>query len=108
MQPYDVEQSIVEGRQELNQLFDTIVRNALSMDSYEAESFIFSEIMKVGHAAMKVYFASVGTGDVGKNMQTSDGSLYSREASLRGRNYFSVFGKLKVPRTCYRKKGLPG
>ncbi len=62
MQPYDVEQSIVEGRQELNQLFDTIVRNALSMDSYEAESFIFSEIMKVGHAAMKVYFASVGTG----------------------------------------------
>jgi hypothetical protein len=108
MQPYDVEQSIVEGRQELNQLFDTIARNALSMDSYEAESFIFSEIMKVGHAAMKVYFASVGTGDVGKNMQTSDGSLYSREASLRGRNYFSVFGKLKVPRTCYRKKGLPG
>ncbi|MCI5226676.1 MAG: ISKra4 family transposase, partial [Candidatus Electrothrix sp. AX2] len=77
MQPYDVEQSIVEGRQELNQLFDTISRNALSMDSYEAESFIFSEIMKVGHAAMKVYFASVGTGDVGKNMQTSDGSLYS-------------------------------
>jgi len=108
MQPYDVEQSIVEGRHELNQLFDTIIRNASSIDSYEAERFIFSEVMKVGYAAMKVYFASVGTGDVGENIQTPEGSLYSREASLRGRNYFSVFGKLKVPRTCYRKKGLPG
>lgn len=108
MQPYDVEQSVMEGRCELNKLFDIIAENSSSMDAYEAESFIFSELMKVGHTAMKVYFGSIGTGDIGENMQTPEGSLYSREASLRGRDYFSVFGKLKVPRTCYRKKGLPG
>jgi len=31
-----------------------------------------------------------------------------REKRLLGRDYFSVFGKLKVPRTCYRVEGLDG
>ena len=30
------------------------------------------------------------------------------EQTLRGRDYFSIFGKFKVARTCYRAPGEPG
>ena len=50
-------------------------------------------------------FAQRGTGDVGPAIMRADGVLLPRENKLRGRDYFSLFGKFTVARTCYR---LPG
>ena len=55
--------------------------------------------MQVGLAAMKSYFATKGTGDVGKDLVLPDGTVATKADALRGRDYFSVFGKFKVPRT---------
>lgn len=108
MQPYDMESSLMEGEYEVKQLFQFVHDHADEMNANEAEKTIFEWLKKIGLAAMKGYFASVGTGDIGDSIQTPEGEIFKREARLRGRDYFSVFGKLKVPRTCYRRRGLPG
>jgi hypothetical protein len=57
---------------------------------------------------MKLYFAQRGPGDVGPAVTRADGVFLPREQKLRGRDYFSLFGKFAVPRTCYRTPGEPG
>jgi hypothetical protein len=57
---------------------------------------------------MKLYFAQRGTGDVGPALTRADGMLLPREQQLRERDYFSLFGKFAVARTCYRTPGEPG
>jgi hypothetical protein len=44
----------------------------------------------------------LGTGDVGPELISETGMVMEKQAGLYGRDYFSVFGKVKVPRTCYR------
>ena len=57
---------------------------------------------------MQLYFAQRGTGYVGPAVTRADGVVLPREHALRGRDYFSLFGKFAVPRTCDRTPGEPG
>ena len=57
---------------------------------------------------MKCYFASKGTGDIGAELVLDNGAMLKKVSTLRGRDYFSVFGKIKVPRTYYRSEGVAG
>ena len=45
---------------------------------------------------------------MGPAITRADGVLLPREQTLRGRDYFSLFGKFAVARTCYRTPGEPG
>ena len=54
---------------------------------------------------MKLYFAQRGTGDVGPAITRADNVRLPREQTLRGRDYFSLFGKFAVARSCYRTLG---
>ena len=69
---------------------------------------IFKRLLPIGLAAMQLYFAQRGTGDVGPAVMLDDGARLPREKRLRGRDYFSLFGKFAVARTCYRTPGEPG
>src|SRR5215207_10882010 len=80
----------------------------IPMEAHEAETGIFKRLLPMGLAAMKLYFAQRGTGDVGPAVTRADGVLLPREQRLRERDYFSLFGKFAVPRTCYRTPGEPG
>ncbi len=108
MQAFSIEQSIIEGDREVKNLFDFVQKNAAEFDAYEMEQSIFLKLMKIGLAAIKCYFAEKGTGDTGAELVLEDGTVLKKESGLRGRDYFSVFGKLKVPRTCYRCEGYAG
>lgn len=108
MPPYSIEQSICEGQLEVKQLFEFVTNNAEAMDAYSMEEAIFERVMGIGLAAMKGYFAEKGTGDVGDVLELEDGTILKKEERLLYRNYFSVFGKLAVPRTCYRINGREG
>jgi len=108
MSPYSIEQSISEGRLEVKQLFEFVTNNAENMDAYSMEQGIFSRIMGIGLSAMKGYFAEKGTGDVGNVLELEDQTTLKKEKRLLWKNYFSVFGKLTVPRTCYRTNGREG
>ena len=107
MLAYSLEDSLLKGKVEVKQLFDFIDKNAKLMDAYEMELGIYQWIQKIGLAAMQGYFAKKGTGDIGDVLDL-DGIVLKKENTLRTRDYFSVFGKFPVPRTCYRKQGHTG
>jgi hypothetical protein len=108
MDALDVEMSIAEGEQALQALITFARENAGTLEAHEAEKGIFKRLLPIGLAAMKLYFAQRGPGDVGPAVTRADGVLLPREAPLRGRDYFSLFGKFAVARTCYRAPGEPG
>jgi len=108
MEALEVETSIAEGEQALQALITFVRDNAGKLAAHEAEQGIFKRLLPIGLAAMKLYFAQRGPGDVGPAVTRADGMLLPREQKLRGRDYFSIFGKFKVARTCYRVPGEPG
>ena len=108
MEALDVETSIAEGEQALQALLTFVRENAGQLAAHEAEKGIFQRLLPIGLAAMKLYFAQRGTGDVGPAVTRADGVLLPREQQLRGRDYFSIFGKFKVVRMCYRAPAEPG
>jgi hypothetical protein len=108
MEALDVETSIAEGEQALQALLQFTREHAGQLEAHEAEKGIFKRLLPIGLAAMKLYFAQRGTGDVGPAVTRADGMLLPREQTLRGRDYFSIFGKFKVARTCYRAPGETG
>ncbi len=108
MSPNSIEQRVLEGQLEINQLFEFVMNNAEAMDAYSMEQAIFSRVMGIGLTVMKGYFAQKGTGDVGDVLKLEDGTTLKKEKRLLWKNYFSVFGKFGVPRTCYRTNGLDG
>ena len=108
MKALSAERSILDGQKELEELFKYVETDAKALKAYDMEKVIFSRIMRIGLAAMKCYFAEKGTGDVGAESALDDGTMLKKETALRGRNYFSVFGKIKVPRTYYRGEGPAG
>ena len=108
MDALEVEMSIAEGEQALQALLQFVRESAGTLEAHEAEKGIFKRLLPIGLAAMKLYFAERGTGDVGPAVTRADGVLLPREQKLRGRDYFSLFGKFAVPRTCYRTPGEAG
>jgi hypothetical protein len=108
MQAFTVEESILEGQDKVKNLFTFIQNNAFELDAYEMEKSIFKQLQEIGLAAMKCYFAKNGTGDIGDTLQMKDKIILKRQSSLRGKVYFSVFGKLSIPRTYYYKEGYAG
>jgi hypothetical protein len=108
MDALDVEVSIAEGEQALQALLTFVTESANQLEAHEAEKGIFKRLLPIGLAAMKLYFAQRGTGDAGPAITRADGEMLPREKPLRGRDYFSIFGKFKVARTCYRMPGKPG
>lgn len=110
MDALDVERSIAKGEEALHRMFEDVRSQARDRktEAAGAERTIFGMLMPIGRAAMEAYFAEKGTGDVGIAIQAPDGAVLRRESRLRGKDYFPVFGKIEVPRTCYRREGRPG
>jgi len=106
MPAYSTEETLLEGHMKVNELFEFVTENAEEMDAYAMEKGIFSRILSIGLSAMKGYFAQKGTGDVGDVLELDDETTLKREKRLLWKNYFSVFGKFKVPRTSYRAEGV--
>jgi len=108
MEAFEVEASIAEGEEAWQALLSFVQEKAGELEAHEAEKGIFKRLMPLGLAAMRLYFAERGTGEVGRAVEREDGVVLVREGQLRERDYFSLFGKLAVPRTCYRTAGAAG
>ncbi|MDM8539734.1 ISKra4 family transposase [Desulfococcaceae bacterium HSG9] len=108
MKALSVEQSILDGEKELQELFKYVETDAQKLEAYDMEKVIFSRIMQIGLAVMKCCFAEKGTGDIGAESPLDNGAILEKVSTLRGRDYFSVFGEIKVPRTYYHSVGLSG
>ena len=108
MSAYSIEEMVLEGHMEVKELFEFVKNNAEAMDAYSMEQNIFDRVMGIGLTAMKGYFAEKGTGDIGDVLELEGGTTLKKKKMLLWKNYFSVFGKFGVPRTCYRTNGLDG
>lgn len=108
MRAISTEKSISDGNLELQKLYEFIRENASEFKSYDIEKHIFSSVLQIGFYAMQYFFAEKGTGDVGPTLKLDNGKILEKESCLRGRDYYSIFGKFKVPRTCYRADGFWG
>jgi len=108
MQAFNLEQSIIEGNNQVKELFEFVGKMAVEYDAGEMEKAIFTRAMQIALFALKAYFAVKGTGDIGPEISLSDGKILQKQKGFSGRDYFSIFGKLKVPRTCYRTEGESG
>jgi hypothetical protein len=108
MRAISAEKSISEGKLELQSLFEFVRNNAKEFKAYEMEKHILQKVLKIGLIAMQYFFSQKGTGDVGPELKLDNDRILKKEAGLRERHYFSIFGKFKVPRTCYRLEGFWG
>ena len=72
MEALDVETSIAEGEQALQALMQFAREYAGKLEAHEAEKGIFKRLLPIGLAAMKLYFAQRGTGDVGPAITRAD------------------------------------
>jgi hypothetical protein len=68
MQAFTLEQSIIEGKSQLKELFEIVEKMAANYDACEMEKEIFSRVMQIGLLALKGYFGAKGTGDVGAEL----------------------------------------
>jgi hypothetical protein len=107
MEAFSIEQSLLEGEKQVKELFEYVRSEAENLEAYEMERAIFAKLMRIGLSAMKGYLAEKGTGDVGEELKV-EGVVMKKESLLRGRTYYSVFGKLEVPCSCYRAEGHEG
>jgi hypothetical protein len=105
MQAFNLEQSIIEGNNQVKELFEFVSKMAVEYEAGEMEKAIFTRAMQIGFFALKAYFAVKGSGDIGSEISLSDGKILQRQSGLFGRDYFSIFGKLKVPRHVTGEKG---
>jgi len=108
MDALEVETSIAEGEQALQTLLKCVSESAGTLEAHETAKGIFKRLLPIGLAAMQLYFAPRGTGELGAAVTRADGMLLPREAQLRARDYCALFGTFAVPRTCDRTPGEPG
>jgi len=108
MEAFEVEASRAEGEEAWPALLSFVRETAGQLEAQDAEKGSFKRRLPLGLAALRLYFAERGTGAVGPAVEREDGEVLLREGKLRARAYFSLFGKLAVPRTCYRTAGAAG
>lgn len=107
MEAFSMEQSIERVDELVKEVFNFIDESAGSSNAYEMEKRIYERVMAMGQELLKGYFAKKGTGDRGADM-LCEGHHLKRQSDLRGKDYFSIFGKFKIPRTYYHAKGCGG
>ena len=57
--------------------------------------------LKMGNAAMKLFFSFQGTGDLGPSVTLPDGRVVNRFETLHTRPYLSIFGPFTLERAVY-------
>lgn len=68
---------------------------------HEVERTLWRQVLKLGHATLKQFFATLGTGDMGERVVLPDGHEVDRLPELHKRRYVSIFGTFDLMRTVY-------
>jgi len=104
MEAYDAELCVAEARGQLDDLIERVEALAQkSKQAHEVERVILTKVLSLGKELMRLYFAEMGTGNVGDAVVLK-GQALPLQKQLLARDYFSIFGKLAVPRSRYRAR----
>lgn len=86
----EIKQSILTLVDKMLEKSGTIAQKGTPL--HELEKAIFSEALKIGKHCIDSALLQAGTGDVGEQLELSDGKQLKRLDQLRHRSYLSVFG----------------
>ncbi len=100
MDAFSEEKSINAAFGLLEEISEYVENNADTSDAYTMECEIQERIRGIGLKMLELFFASKGVGDVGEEL-LENGATFKKQPVLRGRDYYSVFGKIKIPRAYY-------
>ena len=64
---------------------------------HRVEETLWDALLRAGNQAMKAYFASHGTGDLGSTLTLPTGEEVHRLEKLHQRPYVSIFGRFELP-----------
>jgi hypothetical protein len=68
---------------------------------HEVEEGLWDLLLKAGHQALRAFFDSHGTGDLGEKIALPNGRDAHRLEKLHSRRYVSIFGEFALSRTVY-------
>lgn len=68
---------------------------------HELERVLFSQLLRLGHQLLEVFFGLCGAGDQGAQVSLRDGRVAKRLAQSHARAYQSVFGVHELERVVY-------
>src|SRR5436309_3024518 len=68
---------------------------------HEVELAVWKEILKIGRQALGQFFAMLGSGDMGAEINLPDGESCQRLEQMHERRYVSIFGEFRLRRTVY-------
>jgi len=97
-----------EGIAEQAAALELAVREAVqqghSLDTLERR--VFDAVLRIGHAALELFFSQQGNGDLGESVTTSDGRTLDRSEQPAPREVRTVFGRHTFECDCSSGAGL--
>ncbi len=84
---------------EMVSFVETSAKDGVAAHVVERE--LWSQMLKIGHQALELFFRSCGNGDMGAHISASDGRSLHRLPEMHGRPYLSVFGLFELTRHVY-------
>ncbi len=103
-----VEDIFEEIDAKVDQIKSFICGEAQQQSLHHVEKRLFAMILEFGLASLRAFLQKKGDGAVGSSHIDHEGTNRSRQSTNRDRDYFSIFGKLKINRAYYWAKGLGG
>ena len=99
------EQAFLKAQRQL-QALEALVEQAVAdgqrIDLVERE--LFSQLLILGHTLLAAFVGAQGDGDLGPQLQTSDGHTVRRLKTKHERRYLSIFGELGIRRWVYASR----
>ena len=95
----DIKQSILNVAKNMLEKTACAAQNGRPLHEFEKDLFV--EALKIGKLCVDSLLLQAGTGDVGKQLELSDGKLLNRLEKLRHRSYLSVFGSHEIDYIAY-------
>ena len=105
MNASNYETHILNIQNKLNNIIEFVKANANNYEAHKMEEIIHKELLEMGKDLLNSYFENIENNDVGSELVNHDGDIYKRH-NIITKDYFSVFGKLKIDRRSYNSKGL--
>jgi len=96
------EQAALKAQQQFDALLAFVqqaARDGQWIDTVERE--VFRQLLGLGHSLLSAFVAAQGDGDLGPEVEVSEGQAARRLPERHDRRYVSVFGELTITRAVY-------
>src|SRR5277367_4671973 len=83
-------ETVAELTENLMEFIRCSVKNGSNLD--EVERGAFKRVLGIGHAALELFLKAQGDGDMGKTVQTANGTILERSEKVMPRALRTIFG----------------